>query len=27
MRLRGEQPFGVVIDLDEYARIAKVAGR
>jgi transposase len=25
--LRGEQPAGVVVDLDQYARIAKVAGR
>ncbi|MFZ0383255.1 MAG: hypothetical protein WAL38_35885, partial [Solirubrobacteraceae bacterium] len=26
-RLRGEQPGGVVVDLESYARIAKVAGR
>ena len=26
-KLRGEQPGGVVVDLEQYARIAKVAGR
>jgi transposase len=26
-KLRGERPDGVVVDLDQYARIAKVAGR
>jgi transposase len=26
-RLRGQDPAGVVVDLDQYARIAKVAGR
>ena len=26
-RLRGEQPGGVVVDLESYARIARVAGR
>ena len=26
-RLRGEQDGGVVVDLDQYARIARVAGR
>lgn len=26
-RLRGGQPGGVLVDLDEYARIAKVAGQ
>jgi transposase len=26
-RLRGEQPEGVVVDLEQYARIARVAGR
>ena len=26
-RLRGQAPDGVVVDLDQYVRIAKVAGR
>ena len=26
-RLRGQQPGGVLVDLESYARIAKVAGR